>query len=87
MVDAFLNCMYVHYFTLQILSVDQAQVRVQVKVRLLPEPDIAGIVSNSHRLSVRYLPSYLVAQKLGLNSLLLSRISGNIQVEKGSPEK
>ncbi|CAI8010817.1 5'-3' exoribonuclease 1 [Geodia barretti] len=78
--------MYVHYFTLQILSVDQAQVRVQVKVRLLPEPDIAGVVSNSHRLSVRYLPSYLVAQKLGLNSLLLSRISGNIQVEKGSPE-
>jgi 5'-3' exoribonuclease 1 len=76
-----------HYgFQAEILSVDQAQVRVQVKVRLLPEPDIAGVVSNSHRLSVRYLPSFVVARELGLNSLLLSRISGNIQVEKGSPE-
>ena len=71
----------------QILSVDSAQFRVQVRVKLLPEPDMASVVTNRHYLSVHYTPSYAVAQQLGLKSLVLSRISGNIQVEKGSPAK
>ena len=72
---------------MQVVSVDPAQVRVQVKVKLLPEPDMAVVVGNSHRLSVRYLPSYVVSQQLGLKPLVLSRIAGNIQVERGSPDK
>ena len=72
---------------MQIISVDPAQVRVQVKVRLLPEPDIASVVGNSHRLSVHYLPSYIVSQQLGMKPLVLARIAGNIQVEKGSRAK
>ena len=66
---------------------DSAQFRVQVRVKVLPEPDMASVITNSHHLFVHYTPSYVVAQQLGLRSLVLSRISGNIQVEKGSPEK
>ena len=66
---------------------DPAQGRVQVKVKLYPEPDMARIIHTSHHHSVHYLPAYMVAQQLGMKSLVLSRISGNIQVEKGKPEK
>ena len=75
------------FLKIQILSVDPEQGRVQVKVRLVPEPDMARVVGSSHRYTVRYLPSYMVAQQLGLKSLVLSRISGSIQVEKGTPKK
>lgn len=73
-------------YTIQVLSVDP-QVRVHVRVKLLPEPDMTSVINNRHHLSVRYTPAYIVAQQLRLKSLVLSRISGNIQVEKGTPDK
>ena len=62
------------------------QFRVQVQVRNRVEPSLAHITFN-RRLSVRYLPSYLVGERLGLPGLVLSRITGTIQVERGSQDK
>ena len=63
------------------------QVRVHVKVTLRPEPNLDVVMDNQHSLSIRYLPSHVVAGKVGLPSLTLARITGNIQVERGSKEK
>lgn len=64
-----------------------SQLRVQVQVKSSGvEPDLSRI-SNNHRLSIHYLPSYVVGERLGIHSLVLSRITGNIQVERGSKEK
>ena len=73
-------------FFFQVISVDTSSLRVLVKVKLHPEPEMDPIISN-RKLSIRYLPSYVVAEKVGLPGLLLSRITGNIQVEKGSRDK
>ena len=62
------------------------QFRVQVKIQNRIEPDLYR-VTNNRNLSIRYLPSYVVAEKLSLTGLVLSRISSNIQVERGSPDK
>ena len=63
-----------------------SQLRVHVKVKNLPEPEIDSIIDNQ-KLSIHYLPSYVVLERVGLPALLLSRITGNIQVEKGSRDK
>ena len=68
------------------ISVDTSALRVLVKVKLHPEPEMDTIISD-RKLSIRYLPSYVVVEKAGLPALLLSRITGNIQVEKGSRDK
>jgi len=44
-------------------------------------------VMNNRQLYLHYTPSYLVAQQLGMPPLALSRITGNVQVEKGSKVK
>ena len=70
----------------QVVSVDMEQVRVHVKVTLRQEPDL-DVVMDNQRLSIRYLPSHVVAEKVGLPTLVLARITGNIQMERGSREK
>ena len=62
---------------------DSAQVRIQVQIENRLEPDL----SVNRHLSLRYLPSYIVGEKLGLLALVLSRITGNIQVERGGRDK
>ena len=69
------------------MSVDSDQVRIQIRVKVLSEPDMVAVIGNCDHLSVYYVPSYVAAQQLGLKSLVLSRISGSIQVEKGSRNK
>ena len=63
-----------------------AQLRVVVRVVVHPEPDIESVINN-HKLAVRYLPSFKVAESVGLPTLVLARITSNIQVEKGSKDK
>ena len=62
------------------------QFRVRVLVESRTDIDLTRISHNRH-LSVRYLPSYMVGDRLGLPPLLLSRITGTIQVERGTPDK
>ena len=63
-----------------------SQLRIHVKVKETPEPDLDAVMSN-RQLYLHYTPSYLVAQQLGMPPLALSRITGNVQVEKGSKAK
>lgn len=63
-----------------------SHLRVVVKIKVHSEPDMDSII-NDQKLSLHYLPSYVVSEKVGLPALLLSRITGNIQVEKGSKDK
>jgi len=72
--------------TAKVVSVDMSQLRVHVKVKETPEPDLNAVMSN-RQLYLHYTPSYLVAQQLGMPPLALSRITGNVQVEKGSKAK
>ena len=50
------------------------------------EPRLSHIPGN-YRLSLRYMSSSMVAGKMRISPLLLSRITGSIQVEMGSPVK
>lgn len=75
-----------YYLFLQVISVETSSLRVLVKVKLHPEPEMESIISD-RKLSIRYLPSYVVAERVGFPALLLSRITGNIQVERGSRDK
>lgn len=68
------------------MAVDTDKMRVHVKVKVHPEPDLSVITSSNAR-SLRYLPSFVVARQLNLPPLLLSRITSNIQVERGSRSK
>ena len=70
----------------QVVSIDMAQLRVMVKIKVHLEPELDSII-NDRKLSVRYLPSFIVSDRVGLSPLLLSRITGNIQVERGSRDK
>jgi len=72
--------------TAKVVSVDMSQLRVHVKVKETPEPDLNAVMSN-RQLYLHYTPSYLVAQQLGMPPLALARITGNVQVEKGSKAK
>lgn len=72
--------------TAKVVSVDMSQLRIHVKVKETPEPDLDAVMSN-RQLYLHYTPSYLVAQQLGMPPLALSRITGNVQVEKGSKAK
>ena len=68
------------------MSVDMTQLRVQVKVTPQPEPELLSVQHN-RRLSVRYLHSRAVASEVDLPPVALARITGCIQVEKGSKNK
>lgn len=65
---------------------DMTQLRVHVKVKVRPEPDIDAVMGN-RQLCLQYIPSYVVAGQLKMPSLALSRITGNVQVERGSSQK
>ena len=73
-------------FLYQVASVDVKNLRVVVKVKVHPEPELEYII-NDQKLSVRYLPSYVVQERVGIPSVLLARITGNIQMERGSRDK
>ena len=73
-------------FFCQVLSVQSSQGKVEVRVMHKQEPLLSRIPGN-HRLSTRYLSSSMVADRLKIPPLLLSRIAGSIQVEMGSPDK
>ena len=65
---------------------DMTQLRVHVKVKVRPEPNIDAVMGN-RQLNLRYVPSYMVAGQLKMPPLALSRITGNVQVERGSRNK
>ncbi|XP_032239667.2 5'-3' exoribonuclease 1 isoform X2 [Nematostella vectensis] len=70
-----------------VLEVDVKQGRVRVQLRVPEEPNIASIAKQREDLSVGYLPSHVVAQKMGISSSLLGKITAKFFIEQGSREK
>ena len=67
----------------QVVAVDTDKLRVVVKVKVEPEVDLSVVTGDRH-LSLRYLPSFVVARQLGMPALVLARITSSILVERGS---
>ncbi|XP_043213031.1 5'-3' exoribonuclease 1-like, partial [Amphibalanus amphitrite] len=57
--------------------------RVRLDVTLTPEPDFSAVQRKEARLAATYFPGYVVAQKLGITSHLVSRLTGCLLLEPG----
>eukprot|EP00794_Sanderia_malayensis_P014879 gene14879-16425_t len=66
----------------EVLEVDNGRVRVSLSAS--KEPDLSEVITNQSDLADKYFPSDRVGQKVGISPKLLSRITGNLFVRKGS---
>ena len=60
--------------------------RVQLSFSELVEPDLSPVVRARQSLSVSYAPGFRSAQRLGISSHVLSRISGSVFINKSPRE-
>ncbi|XP_063965175.1 5'-3' exoribonuclease 1-like [Lytechinus pictus] len=59
------------------------QERVQVLFTIPTEPNLDYIKASQNSHSVQYLESYVVAQRLGISSMQVSRLTGSVFVTRG----
>ncbi|XP_063418054.1 5'-3' exoribonuclease 1-like isoform X2 [Mytilus trossulus] len=72
----------------EVLEVDEGESpRVRIHVSIPDEPDYNRIEAHPENFQQRYFPGYNLAQRLGINSHFLSRITGSIFIKKGSREE
>ncbi|BFZ23484.1 hypothetical protein BsWGS_26524 [Bradybaena similaris] len=64
----------------KVLEVLPVEVRVRITLHVTQEPDFRNIEHQSQR--GRYLNSYQAAQQIGIDSHIMSRITGSVFVEK-----
>ena len=57
---------------------DAGRIRVALKVQ--PEPSFDGIIRQYDKLAVHYVSNKAVAQRVGISTGLLARITGNVEV-------
>ncbi|KAK6177144.1 hypothetical protein SNE40_015305 [Patella caerulea] len=69
----------------QVVEVDIGEGRVRVNFTILLEPDIEKILQNQQG-SSSYMPGFVAAQRLAINTHFLSRITGTIFLQRGSPD-
>ncbi|CAH1774576.1 unnamed protein product [Owenia fusiformis] len=60
--------------------------RISVEFSILVEPDLDEVRRKKNQLSVHYMPGYVIAQRTGISSHLLSRITGTIYLFRGSTD-
>lgn len=70
----------------EILSVNPEQQMVTVKFQVQLEPNMDPVIRQYDKLNERYSPLWLVAQRLGLPPVALSKITATFKCEKGSPD-
>ncbi|XP_077990094.1 5'-3' exoribonuclease 1-like [Glandiceps talaboti] len=69
----------------EVLEVDRkGEPRVRVAFSIPPEPNLDQIANRQGRLQERYQPGYVLAQRLGISSHLVSRITGTFFILRGS---
>ena len=56
-------------------------------LKVIPEPDFTQIIRNYGSLSVHYIPDRTIAQRLGITTNLLGRMTGNVYVIPGDNER
>ncbi|XP_022099990.1 5'-3' exoribonuclease 1-like [Acanthaster planci] len=64
--------------------VDVEDGRVRVTLSCPVEPDLNHLRNSQSHYEIQYLPAHILAQRLGLTSLIISRLSGSIFVGRGS---
>ncbi|KAL5015240.1 hypothetical protein ScPMuIL_009510 [Solemya velum] len=60
--------------------------RVRISVTIPEEPDIDNITFRKQYYATKYMPSHVVAQRLGLDKNFVARMTGTIMIRRGSPE-
>ena len=60
--------------------------RVQLTLVEGKEPDLTDVIKAKRGLTPAYFPGFKAAQRLGITSHLLSRITGSIFISKGAKE-
>ncbi|CAG0878937.1 unnamed protein product [Darwinula stevensoni] len=71
---------------IEVESVEGKSGKVRVLVTDVPEPDLSAIKKKKSALELPYVPGYQAAQKLGISSHLLSRLTGSIYIIPGSKD-
>ncbi|XP_046562363.1 LOW QUALITY PROTEIN: 5'-3' exoribonuclease 1-like [Haliotis rubra] len=66
----------------EVLDVEDGRVRMNVGVPV--EPDMTNVMRRQESLETNYMPGYMIAQRLGISGLFLSRLTGSILVIQGS---
>ncbi|ESO88894.1 hypothetical protein LOTGIDRAFT_165314, partial [Lottia gigantea] len=69
----------------EVLEVDSSEGRVRVNFTVLIQPDIDKVLQQCKG-TTNYVPGYVAAQKLGVHTHFLSRITGTIYLQRGSPD-
>ncbi|XP_048250324.1 5'-3' exoribonuclease 1-like isoform X3 [Haliotis rufescens] len=66
----------------EVVDVEDGRVRVNFTVPV--EPDMTNVMRMQESLETNYMPGYMIAQRLGITGLFLSRLTGSILVIQGS---
>merc|ERR1719483_1683451 len=61
--------------------------RIQLRFEVGEEPDLAEVMSKQAVLSERYEPGFRAAQKLGMSSHIMARVTGTIYIVRGAREQ
>ncbi|KAL8571175.1 hypothetical protein ACOMHN_010636 [Nucella lapillus] len=67
----------------EVLEVDNHEGRVRVSFNVLQEPDFTLVYQGQQLENQQYMPGYVAAQRLGLNTHMLSRITGTVLILRG----
>ncbi|XP_052759687.1 5'-3' exoribonuclease 1-like isoform X2 [Mya arenaria] len=70
----------------EVLDTDMQSGHVRINLSILEEPSLAHIVNNMKDFDIQYVSAFVGAQKLGISSNLLSRLTGTIFVTVGCEE-
>jgi hypothetical protein len=71
----------------EVMDVDKDEGRVRVNFRVLEEPKLLDVKRQYRTSSVNYYPAYSLAQRLGISSHLVSRITGTVYIIKGEKKE
>ncbi len=72
----------------RVLEVGTAELKGRVKIKFsdLEEPNLQALIRDKGKVSCAYYPGFKVAQILGLNAHVVSRITGTIFIVKSPKE-
>ena len=69
------------------IEVDVKQNRIRVQLTVVAEPDLVSLILNQEDYTDLYMPSRIMAKRLGIPSNVLSQITGKVFLTKGDNEK
>ena len=64
----------------QVIECQSEAGRIRVALKVQPEPSFDDIIRQYDRLAVHYVSDKAVAQRVGISTGLLARITGNIDI-------